>query len=660
MISGSRRRTAGGFAGRRTEWRFGAALILTMAGLLSLANPNQAAAHAYLESSNPSANSVVDVPPTTAMLWFTEPVEKEFSRVTLYDASGNPVPEAAMLEGGDPNQIMFFIPVTLPRGTYTIQWVNTSATDGHSQSGYIPFTVGTQADVTIPVAPPDAGDDGPPTWLNALGRWLNLLGVAGALGGLATWLWVVQPASQAVPVERRDQLASRARELTVGAVVVALTGSLISLLVQIDSSGTGVGVQTAYDLLTGTRYGALWLVRVGLLTALGVWLALAPLWRTTPRLPVSLFSLLLAAAVLVPLALNTHSAALGVGRQAALVADAVHMAAASVWVGGLLMLAFGLVEGSSGLATEQRRRLYGLAIPRFSTLAISSVILLTLTGFYLAWVLAGNLTALRETSYGRALLVKAGLMAVMVGLGGFNQLVLGPRLRRAAASGVNFGRSIGLEALLGIAVLLAAGVLTSLPAARDSLVSESGQATFRLEASGQQATLRLSPGAVGMNRYTLDFPDETELPAGSEVFLRTANSGTLDSLRETRLAETGERRFEAIGSELSVEGEWNLEVVLRRPGQTDWRAETLFQVATTPPAADSPGPAPRFPGLGGAVWICAGAIAVVLGVFAIRERRGKVWLAASLLLLAFCVGGLGLSWQMPEVTNDQELHTHVH
>jgi copper transport protein len=152
-------------------------------------------------------------------------------------------------------------------------------------------------------------------------------------------------------------------------------------------------------ILRDTNYGHLWVLRIGLLLVLTAVVNRRALWHDSAaslwRLGIALVAL-----ALVPYALANHAAAQPVGQAAAIVADWLHLLASSVWIGGLIMLVSVLVLATRGAGAEDRHVVYAAAIPRFSTLAISSVILLTLTEFYAAWLEVGNLHALRETAYG--------------------------------------------------------------------------------------------------------------------------------------------------------------------------------------------------------------------------------------------------------------------
>jgi hypothetical protein len=81
---------------------------------------------------------------------------------------------------------------------------------------------------------------------------------------------------------------------------------------------------------------------------------------------------------------------------------------------------------------------------------------LAATGVYAILLHVPNLTALGSTAYGRALLTKLGLLALVFALGMLGFL-LGDRAL--------FGRFLGAELVLVLAIFVATGFLTSLPPA---------------------------------------------------------------------------------------------------------------------------------------------------------------------------------------------------
>jgi len=109
------------------------------------------------------------------------------------------------------------------------------------------------------------------------------------------------------------------------------------------------------------------------------------------------------------------------------------------------------------------------ATQRFSTLGLASVSTLVVTGMVNTWVLAGSVSALLDTDYGRLLLAKVALFAVMVATAAVNRLVLTPRLMQ------EFDPAVGREALrrlcnnslietaIGAIILVIVAVLGTLP-----------------------------------------------------------------------------------------------------------------------------------------------------------------------------------------------------
>lgn len=151
-------------------------------------------------------------------------------------------------------------------------------------------------------------------------------------------------------------------------------------------------------------------------------------------------------------------------------ADWVHFTFAAVWLGGVAYFAIVLAP----IVVRQRRLLsdLGATIEKFSPLAMMSVLVIGLTGIMQSASFVGGFEALFNTDYGRALLIKIGLFAALIGFGAFHQFVISPQLRawRARASSSyeaarRFRVSIAAEAAVSALTLVAAATMTVLPAA---------------------------------------------------------------------------------------------------------------------------------------------------------------------------------------------------
>jgi putative copper resistance protein D len=151
-----------------------------------------------------------------------------------------------------------------------------------------------------------------------------------------------------------------------------------------------------------------------------------------------------------------------------LASDALHLTAASAWIGGLVPLAllFGAIRCHPGWTSLELD-----AIRRFSTLGIASVATLILSGFVNAWILVGSFRGLIVIGYGQLLMLKLAAFAVMLAFAALNRFVLTPRLAlssdRARQDALRaLSRNTRIEIVLGLSIFAIVGVLGTLhPAA---------------------------------------------------------------------------------------------------------------------------------------------------------------------------------------------------
>jgi copper resistance protein D len=202
-------------------------------------------------------------------------------------------------------------------------------------------------------------------------------------------------------------------------------------------------------VLVATRFGQ---VLVGQALALfGVGAAMANSWRVGPSA-----TAFLAGAATVLEAGHSHAFAMAHGLSALLLSQTLHLLAAGAWLGSLVPLL--LVVRQAPLATA------AFVARRFSTLGLASVATLAVTAIFQGWLLSGGVVGLVKTAYGAVLLIKAVLFLVLVAIAAFNRLRLTPRL--AALHGEHSRhaiiRNIGAETIIGLCVVFAATVLSSL------------------------------------------------------------------------------------------------------------------------------------------------------------------------------------------------------
>ncbi|MBN9561269.1 MAG: CopD family protein [Alphaproteobacteria bacterium] len=140
-----------------------------------------------------------------------------------------------------------------------------------------------------------------------------------------------------------------------------------------------------------------------------------------------------------------------------LVSEALHLLAAGAWLGGLLPLRIVVRSAPLDEAIAASRR--------FSRMATVAVLVLAATAFWQGWVLSGGWPGLAGTAFGWMELAKLVLFLALLACAGFNRFRFTPALAGAdAARGRRaLGRSIAIETALGVLVVCAAAVLTSLP-----------------------------------------------------------------------------------------------------------------------------------------------------------------------------------------------------
>ena len=599
--------------------RFGVALLAMFAALMLL--PALASAHAFLDTSAPPANAVVQSAPAEITLTFTERIQPSASRAELYDADAEMVETPASHMGSDSHVLFLPLPKNLPNGTYTVQWQNVSAEDGHPNSGYFAFTVGGQSNVVIPAPPPAPSSSSSVLSVGSLARWIGLLGAAALVGSVFIWRLIIRPSIDDLESAQQLDIARRVRISALGGTTAAVVGSVLLALSQAQTAG-GLNPSSFWALVANSRFGYLLLARdlIAILLAVVVWRE--RVW-IEPSNRENWLILILAAVTPIPYALNSHAATGSMGQQTAIVADWLHLAAASLWIGGLIAIVAGLVV-LFRLSPRGRRAIYAKAIPRISTVAITSVVILTITGFYASWLQIGNLTSLWHTTYGHTLIVKLVLLVPLLALGGINLLIIGPRMNQGETVVRLFGRTVALEVALGVAILAVSGALTGLPTSREVTTFATGHPAFQFDKQGIRAALQIYPGTVGVNRYTADVQTHgAALPGGSQVFLRVMSNGQLRGQQQITLTrDTGSTtRYTAQGSEMSVVGNWQVDLVVREPNLPDWDASASVSVTKTPRQEQAPGLPLRFTGYSPAIGLLVAAAGIAALVVGLRARR---------------------------------------
>jgi len=378
--------------------------VLLLSGLVF---PASAWAHATLVRVVPANETVLATPPTAVRVVFDDDVRAGSGIKAVRNGGGSVLAGKARVAGG--RTLVVPLQGGLPDGDYTVLW-RVVSDDGHTIAGVTTFGVG--AGRSPPTAAFSVGNS--PGAKEVVSRWFLFAGLLTAVGA-AFFRFAVG----AVPVR-----------LLLGAFLIVFVGV----------SGLLHGVPVA------SRFGGA-MASVAIVAAVGAVLAaIAPVYPVLEPIAFAVALLLLPGPSIAGHALDRGRSPLEA------VDDVLHVAAASIWLGGLVALGLALRRGGDA----------GGLMRRFSNVALASVAVLGATGVVRALTELHSFSQLWTTGYGRALIVKTALLGVLVTLGWVNRYRLVPR---SDVAGLR--RSVAGELVLLAGLVVAVAFLTDLRPGRD-------------------------------------------------------------------------------------------------------------------------------------------------------------------------------------------------
>jgi copper transport protein len=542
--------------------------VVAVAAAGALVLPAAAHAHAALLRTVPQASGTVNAAPPAVRLTYSEAVEPRFAIVSVTDAAAHQETSGAPRRSPT-NPDTLVVPLKhVAEGWYLVYW-RVISVDGHPVRGAFTFAVGPNPGPAPQFVIPSISETAATPKL-LIARWAVFLSVMAAIGLAALRLAVARPVIRRVS-------GSNLRAVEV-ALAAACAVALVAIPVYVLLSTADFALRSFFawgalvPLVRASAFGRgyldLWLC-FGLFTAAaGAAVAVdrpERAQRSLAELLAAIGVVLAAAAVLVIPGLAGHAAQTS-PRGLAVLLDWLHLAAGSLWVGGLI----GLLVLWRSLPVASRVAGLVVAVPRFSNTALVSVLVLIGSGTWAAVLHLPTLASLWQTSYGQALLVKIGLLCGAVLLAAGNLLRAKPQLGRpevGEGAARLLRRLVGGEALLVAGAVFAAAVLSSLAPPSKALAAVGGASAHVgpgpvarvVQKNGYRFAVTVSPNKAAVpNSFALRITRGGKPVTGADVVLTFEMLDMEMGNQAYRLSETSPGVYTHAAPALVMVGHWGL------------------------------------------------------------------------------------------------------
>jgi copper transport protein len=502
--------------------------------------------HAFVTNSNPSQSQSVSVSPKQIDVFFSEPVDLRYSSMKVLDSSGKQVDLGKVgYKGNDESSLEVSVPV-LKDGTYTVSTNVLSQIDGHVTDNAFVFAVG-QA-----VLPTNITSTAPSSTLylpEAIARFPTLLAQVMIVGAAFANLWIWRPLSNISALtasisQIRKNVEKNLAIYYVIASIILISSNFAILYFQAISINASI-----IDVL-GTKFGTV-LVERSVISFIIFGLSLYG-YRQFRKNESHMFSRLESFGILIiGIALLATTSLIGHGASsqqlAPIIMDFVHNITASIWIGGTFYLAFVLIPKlkASNMDWHYKLSTLSVMIPRYSSLIVTLLGILIITGPFQLYILEENLSMVVDSLYGTFLVTKLLLAGLMVILGGYSSVLIYNRvisllkLSQVVSSNpgnsrvpnelgvdmkanhivVNFRRALVIESILGIALLVSVGLLVNTGIPESEEVQNQSQLgtgqsnqienyeSIRFVDNNTQVDMSINPFEVGNNNFKISFLD---------------------------------------------------------------------------------------------------------------------------------------------------------
>ena len=574
-------------------------IIIGFSVFLILPNIPNSYAHALIAKSNPAPSQSLPSPPSKVDVYFTDPVDIRYSTVKVLDPNGKEVQNNDLKYlTSDQSALTVSLPSGLANGVYTVSTKVLDQTDGHvTENGFV-FAVGVVAPPTT--SQPKVSYSDVISIPDTIARFPAILGQVMVVGAAFSTLWLWSPISKITKLQQ--QFAKTRLSIDKRAMLLMLIGSAI-----VFASGFGMISSVAYSIHAGfsdaisTKFGHMWIVRMITSSALlGLSIifyfnqkksnSVLPKWQTCTIFGVGI-------AVLSTTSIISHGAA--TGEIAPPILDFIHNLAASLWIGGIIYIDYIIISRLKVFSDDNiASSILSIIIPKFSIIVLLILAVITISGPFLLFLLENNLALTLASIYGKILIVKLSLAAVMIGIGAYHQFEVHKHAlkdititstrgaiiqTRSTKSKLlsKFGWSAKIESIAGILLVASVAVLvdSGLPATEYQDILQTHQqpiaAAFdispdntqdvftdtRFVENGSRVVLSIDPYFVGSNNINMSFLNANRNPIDIQsVLLELTQTDKSIGPIKVDATQVSRGTYEAQTNSLTIPGNWQAHV----------------------------------------------------------------------------------------------------
>jgi copper transport protein len=500
-------------------------LCLILIGVWLALGTQPAEAHGYLVRSVPADRVVLDYAPNQVQIWFSEGLEPRFSTVAVFDQTGRQVDlGGGGVDAQNPAKLVVNLPPHLPDGAYLVKLRPVFVSDGHAVNDTLVFWIGNPAGRVAA-----QGTTNTPVPLEVIWRVGLTLSLTVLFGTFLMYTLVLRPAwgNKSYSLGYLPpRIMKRLTILIWGSLLIALFSNWLALL-QTTMTLFEVKIWDALDsdlwniVLSGTNFGDVWGIRMGLLVAMLVIQIIAAQQAHNRPASTHLLWLLngcLAVGGLITMSLISHAAGSPLWNALGVIYDAIHLIAVAGWVGGLTVIALILRPALSPLEPAERGHAILALLKRFSLLATASLSLIIATGIYSSLANLYTPRDLTGTTYGLNLLAKWVLMVPLIALGGLHFVLVSPQrlswittVLKTHQRFLQLPATLRLEMCFAVIVLVVAGFLPATPPpAPDKTQAATAPLAQNLIVEGYDVRLNISPSIVGTNSVEVRITQDSQ------------------------------------------------------------------------------------------------------------------------------------------------------